>query len=468
MSQNVTYNGVVYPIPTTGDENWGTSLTTYLVAIPSGCLQKTGGGFTLLADVNFGNTYGLLSKYFSSRALNPAQTGLVRLGVSDSIAWRDLANTQDLILSLISDSLCFGGSEIILQDSTQTLFNKIFSSCEINNYLGFETGTSPTPSSGTVNFFYNGTFLAYTDSTATTKTIVDNSSSQTLTNKTLTSPVLSTPSFTSYGDFTEISTPGSNPSSGVLRVYSKTDNNLYTLNSSGVELQISTVAPAVPSGTIQMWPGTVTPPAGYLICDGSAVSRTTYSVLFGIIGETWGQGDNSTTFNLPDFRGLFPRGVDQGAGRDPDASSRTAIATGGNSGALVGSLQTSNFASHNHTQNAHNHTQDAHNHGQNAHNHTQNSHAHGISDPGHSHSIPTQNTGGSAGFSKGGNNATNTATGDSSTNISISAQTATNISATATNNPTTATNQSATATNNVTGGNETRGINVYIYFIIKT
>jgi microcystin-dependent protein len=50
-------------------------------------------------------------------------------------------------------------------------------------------------------------------------------------------------------------------------------------------------------------------PDGWLACDGSAVSRTTYSVLFGVISTTWGTGDGSSTFNLPDLEGAFLRGT---------------------------------------------------------------------------------------------------------------------------------------------------------------
>lgn len=59
------------------------------------------------------------------------------------------------------------------------------------------------------------------------------------------------------------------------------------------------------------------PPAGWLACDGSAVSRTTYPALFAALGgatSPWGQGDGSTTFNVPDFRGRVPIGAGQGAG----------------------------------------------------------------------------------------------------------------------------------------------------------
>lgn len=57
-------------------------------------------------------------------------------------------------------------------------------------------------------------------------------------------------------------------------------------------------------GFIKTFAGT-TPPEGTLLCDGSAVSRDTYSELFDVIGTTWGEGDGSTTFNLPDLRDVW-------------------------------------------------------------------------------------------------------------------------------------------------------------------
>lgn len=63
-----------------------------------------------------------------------------------------------------------------------------------------------------------------------------------------------------------------------------------------------------PAGIIMPFAGTVAP-EGYLFCDGSAVSRTTYATLFGVIGTTFGAGDGSTTFNVPDLSGRVPLGV---------------------------------------------------------------------------------------------------------------------------------------------------------------
>ncbi len=107
---------------------------------------------------------------------------------------------------------------------------------------------------------------------------------------------------------------------------------------------------SVPAGSILPFGGT-TAPTGYLLADGSAVSRSTYSDLFAAIGTAYGNGDGSTTFNLPDLRGRFLRGVDGGSGRDPDVANRTAMAAGGNTGNNVGSIQLDEFEAHTHTYN---------------------------------------------------------------------------------------------------------------------
>lgn len=69
----------------------------------------------------------------------------------------------------------------------------------------------------------------------------------------------------------------------------------------------------ISSGTIFCY-GASSAPSGYLICDGSAVSRTTYADLFAVISTTYGVGDGSTTFNLPDVSGKVVAGVDGGDG----------------------------------------------------------------------------------------------------------------------------------------------------------
>jgi microcystin-dependent protein len=89
-----------------------------------------------------------------------------------------------------------------------------------------------------------------------------------------------------------------------------------------------------PAGTVVAYMGTTAPP-GWLLCDGSAVSRTEYSALLTVIGTASGGGDGSTTFNLPDFRGQFLRGLDNGRGVDP--------------GRQLAAAQTDAVGAHNHS-----------------------------------------------------------------------------------------------------------------------
>lgn len=65
-----------------------------------------------------------------------------------------------------------------------------------------------------------------------------------------------------------------------------------------------------PIGSIIMWGASSLPSAKWLVCNGQAVNRVTYASLFLRYGTVWGSGDGSTTFNLPNFQGFIPRGVD--------------------------------------------------------------------------------------------------------------------------------------------------------------
>jgi len=92
-----------------------------------------------------------------------------------------------------------------------------------------------------------------------------------------------------------------------------------------------------PAGTVVAYAGSAIP-EGWLECNGAAVSRTDYSTLFAALGTSWGVGDGESTFNLPDLRGRFLRGVDGEAGNDEDKDTRTAF-NEGNTGNAVGSYQ---------------------------------------------------------------------------------------------------------------------------------
>jgi len=136
---------------------------------------------------------------------------------------------------------------------------------------------------------------------------------------------------------------------------SAVDNS--TLELSGGKIQVKNggvtqakLAPSfgglVPTGTILPFAANITtPPTGYLLCDGSSHSVTTFPALAAKLGTRIG-GDGVNTFNVPDLRGQFLRGIDTGTSVDPDSASRT---YNGGSGNLIGSFQTDQFQSHNHT-----------------------------------------------------------------------------------------------------------------------
>lgn len=176
---------------------------------------------------------------------------------------------------------------------------------------------------------------------------------------------------------------------------------------------------SLPSGSITQFAGS-SAPSGWLSCDGSAISRTTYAALFAVIGTTYGSGDGSTTFNIPNMKGRVPVGLD---------SSQTEFDSLGEAGgAKTHTLTTAEMPSHTHTQNSHNHSQNAH--------------AHGMNNAGsHQHLVNGLNTGipaGTNGFGigmlrvgDGGYNYLTTGAGDHGHGIHNA--TATNIAATATN-----------------------------------
>lgn len=111
------------------------------------------------------------------------------------------------------------------------------------------------------------------------------------------------------------------------------------------------------TGAIKLYGG-LTAPTGYLLCDGTAVDRTTYSALFNVISTSFGAGNNTTTFNLPDLRGRFPLGLDNmggvTAGRITSASlnGNNATLLGGAGGAQTHTLTVPEIPAHTHSYNA--------------------------------------------------------------------------------------------------------------------
>jgi len=184
----------------------------------------------------------------------------------------------------------------------------------------------------------------------------------------------------------------------------------------------------IPSGFFGFFGG-YTPPAGWLVRDGAAVSRSLYSALFAAIGTQYGQGDGTTTFNLPNALGRVDVGMDV---TQPDFEDLGIIG-----GITDVTLSTNQMPVHTHSQVTHSHTQNAHNHTQQSHNHLQNNHSHTIF--------------GSLLSAAGTARRTLQATSQES-DVSSQVTTPTNVAQTALNNSETATNQNTQATNNNSGG----------------
>ena len=107
---------------------------------------------------------------------------------------------------------------------------------------------------------------------------------------------------------------------------------------------------AVPTGAIMAWP-VESAPTGFILCHGQAISRSTYSDLYGLIGVMYGAGDGSANFNLPDYRGQFLRGRANGSTNDPDRNGRTDRGDG-NGGDNVGTKQDYGLLQHSHGNNS--------------------------------------------------------------------------------------------------------------------
>ncbi len=214
------------------------------------------------------------------------------------------------------------------------------------------------------------------------------------------------------------------------------NGNLYFNNAAGFAVKItegnSTVAPGsdnTPPGIVLPYAG-LSAPTGYLMADGTAISRSTYSALFAIVGTTYGVGDNVTTFNLPNMQGRVPMGAGTYTDSVLGSVTRTVAAI---IGAAAHILTTGEMPVHTHTQNAHTHT---------------------VTDPGHVHTQTAYNG------SSSGDNALGSGIDSATSSVQSTASATTGISI----NSTTATNQ------NTGGGTNHNNVqpSLVLNYIIKT
>jgi microcystin-dependent protein len=116
-----------------------------------------------------------------------------------------------------------------------------------------------------------------------------------------------------------------------------------------------TAQQSIPAGTIVQFAGAAAP-VGWLLCDGSAVSRATYAGLFAVLGTAYGAGNSTSTFNLPDLRGRVACGLDNMGGSDAGRLSyQNTLGTTGGSQTVSGStdayaLKEADIPAHKHIQ----------------------------------------------------------------------------------------------------------------------
>jgi len=170
MSVSVTVNGATHLIPENFDTAWGADVTNWAVAVSAATLQKSGGTFTLTAEVDFGVGFGLKSLYYKTRTSSVADAGHFRLAVTDDIAWRNNADSGNLLLSVNgSNQITFNGTTLGDHGGLDGLADDDHSQYSLADgtraFTGVVAGITPT----------GGTHL-------TTKAYVDSISGSLLTN----------------------------------------------------------------------------------------------------------------------------------------------------------------------------------------------------------------------------------------------------------------------------------------------
>jgi len=204
------------------------------------------------------------------------------------------------------------------------------------------TATSATSATTASNISGGSAYgIPYQSATSTTAILATGTAGQLLQTNGNSAPTWVNPSALTVSSASSSTTAGSLAGGGLGYIPYQSSANSTAMLAPGVSGQVlrsnGVAAPSwvdlIPTGLVIYYPVS-TIPAGFLKCNGAAISRTTYSALFSILGTTYGAGNGSTTFNIPDLRGEFIRGWDDARGVD---ANRT-----------IGTFQGSSLARHDH------------------------------------------------------------------------------------------------------------------------
>jgi len=144
MATAIVLNGVGYSIPALGDTGWAPSLSSYLIALSTGVLSKSGGAFTLTAAADFGPNFGIAGISFAGRS-TPATAGLFRLGNTQAVSWRNAANNANIDLLVNSSNvLTFAGVPVL--SSSASGIQTFLTTPSSDNLRAAVTGTTGTGS----------------------------------------------------------------------------------------------------------------------------------------------------------------------------------------------------------------------------------------------------------------------------------------------------------------------------------
>jgi microcystin-dependent protein len=219
-----------------------------------------------------------------------------------------IAIPQGQVISVISDGVSVRDVEIAGIKSTANVINVSVGSSLVDIKV-------PMAVSGTVSI---GGGLAVSASSTFSSNITMNAQSDVRFADADSSNYIALQAPTSVSANVTFSLPAADGSSGDVLQTDGSGNLSFT--------------PSVPAGSVIPYAGT-TNPTGWLFCAGQAINRTTYSVLFAVIGTTYGVGDGSTTFNIPDLRGRLVAGQDDMGGT---SANRLTGQSGGVNGDVLG------------------------------------------------------------------------------------------------------------------------------------
>lgn len=346
-----TNKGLAQPTYNSETNTWGTtSLNNNF-----GYLDQALGGSTLLNATGLGNTTVTLSQTQcrpATLAISGTPGGIVtyevaagiggqwvvRNGVGDGYAIRLQSASGGTYVSVSAgdnlEASCDGSASGMVRNTT-AVANAAGSTTQVQ----FNSSGAMAASA---NLTFNGTTLAVAGLTNSGNTVLGDAGGDTLT---INSNAMAIPNTLNVGSNTLYLSPsGTQVGIGTTTVGSNMLTVAGTVASTAggfvfPDSTTQTTAVTAPAASMMVFAG-ASAPTGWLLCFGQAISRATYATLFAAISTTYGVGDGSTTFNLPDMRGRVAAGADNMGGSAAGRLTSTTMSPDGNTLSATGGTQT--------------------------------------------------------------------------------------------------------------------------------